>query len=247
MNQNWDANEYNKHASFVSKYGSKVLELLNPRPGEDILDLGCGEGTLSLEIKCTGACVYGVDASSNMIKKALASGVSAEVMSGESLTFNNRFDAVFSNAALHWMLNPAAVIQGSYKSLKKGGRFVGEFGGEGNINALVQAMESVFSDNPDFPKFNNPWYFPAPQEYKQKLESNGFKVDYIELIPRPTPLNTGVQEWLKIFSHGVTSGLNDTQKITFLNSVEELVKPCLLNNNQWTADYVRLRFHATKV
>ncbi|WP_394176722.1 class I SAM-dependent methyltransferase [Thalassotalea litorea] len=247
MNQSWDANEYNKHASFVSQHGSNVLALLNPRSGENILDLGCGDGTLSLEIRNAGAGVFGVDASANMIEKAQSRGVPAKVMLGESLSFDNEFDAVFSNAALHWMLNADAVILGVFQALKPGGRFVGEFGGKDNIDALVQAMETVFASNADFPQFNNPWYFPDVQEYKAKLESTGFKVDYIELIARPTPLETGIKEWLKIFSHGITSSLTDSQKARFLSGVEDLVKPDLLINHQWIADYVRLRFHATKI
>ena len=247
MNQQWIAEAYIDHASFVAEHGLPVLRLLDPKPEERILDLGCGDGALTQELVTIGVDVHGVDSSPSMIKAARSRGLSSEVLSGENLTFHNEFDAVFSNAALHWMTDSIAVIKGVHKALKNGGRFVGEFGGEGNVRALVNAMEMIFTSNPEFGEFKNPWFFPNAERYKAQLEDSGFQVSYIELIARPTPLDSGVMEWLKIFSNGITAGLNAEQREKFLTEVEELVKPSLLHDSQWVADYVRLRFVAHKV
>ncbi|WP_330926100.1 class I SAM-dependent methyltransferase [Candidatus Sororendozoicomonas aggregata] len=247
MKQNWNASQYRENASFVAGYGSPVVKLLNPQHNERILDLGCGDGALTKEIKKAGAVVHGVDSSPDMIEAAKTRGLSASVVNGEKLNFSNEFDAVFSNAALHWMTKSDTVIQGVFNALKPGGRFVGEFGGKGNIETLVKAMKAVFEARADFGEFQNPWYFPNDKEYKAKLQQSGFQVQYIELIPRPTPLKTGVREWLTLFSNGITSKLNDRQREAFLNDVEHAVKSALFSNGTWLADYVRLRFAAQKV
>ncbi len=247
MKQTWNADQYVNHASFVAEHGIPVLELLAPKSGERILDLGCGDGALTKEIEKYGVSVHGVDSSPSMILAAQERGLSAEVMSGDELTFNNEFDAVFSNAAIHWMTNVDAVLSSVYNSLKNDGRFVGEFGGYGNVSVLVNAMQTVFESHPEFGEFINPWYFPKAEIYKKKLQEAGFKIHFIELIPRPTPLNSGVRKWLNIFSGGITKNLDAQQKDDFLNEVEHLVKPNLLINGTWVADYVRLRFSAQKI
>ncbi|MFK5951215.1 MAG: methyltransferase domain-containing protein [Methylococcales bacterium] len=247
MSQTWNANQYIEHASFVAEHGSPVLKLLDPKPGERILDLGCGDGALTADIGKLGAIVHGVDSSRSMIDKAKKRGLSAEVMSGDKLSFSNEFDAVFTNAALHWIKNSGEVIRGVSNSLKAGGRFVGEFGGKGNVETLVKAIENVFANNPDFGAFYNPWYFPDAKGYRAELQDNGFVVNYIELIPRPTPLQSGAREWLKIFSKGITKNLSPSQLEQFLGEVERLVSPKLFIDNEWVTDYVRLRFHADKI
>ena len=246
MNE-WNAEKYTEHASFVAQHGLPVVDLLKPRAAEKILDLGCGDGALTLKLKELGVEVHGVDASPGMVAAAIARGISAEVMAGEQLKFNSQFDAVFSNAALHWMKNPEAVIAGVNKALVPGGRFVGELGGQGNIQALVSAMEAVFRNHPEFGSFVNPWYFPSPSEYTSVLESGGFKVSTMELIPRPTHLETGVKEWLKLFATGITAALSDKQRALCFDEIEELVRPALLSDKGWVADYVRLRFSAIKL
>ena len=150
MSQAWNASQYVNHASFVAEHGSPVLDLLTPKSGERILDLGCGDGALTQDIAKSGAIVHGVDSSQNMIKAAKQRGLSAEVMSGDNLIFNNQFDAVFSNAALHWMTNKDSVLHGVANSLKSNGRFVGEFGGQGNVATLVNAMNRVFKHHSEF-------------------------------------------------------------------------------------------------
>jgi 2-isopropylmalate synthase len=245
--QTWRPEDYNAHASFVSSLGSPVVTLLNPRSGEKILDLGCGDGTLAAEIQRVGARVVGVDSSPEMIAAATARGVQASVMSGDALTFTNEFDAVFSNATLHWIPNYRAVLSGVYGALKEQGRFVGEFGASGNVQRLVEGIEAVFARNPDFGTFKNPWYFPTESDYAAALEAGGFRVDSIETIVRPTPLPTGVREWLKVFANNVLSGLSAEQGERFLEQVEESVRPSLYDHAKgWSADYVRLRFAATK-
>jgi trans-aconitate methyltransferase len=246
MKQNWDANAYSQHASFVPERGAPVLELLVPRQGERVLDLGCGDGVLTEKIARAGADVLGVDASPGMVEAARSRGLSAEIMSGDSLSFDQEFDAVFSNAALHWMTNSGDVIRGVYRSLKPGGRFVAEFGGEGNVHTLVQAMEQVFADHPDFGPFENPWYFPGEDEYQQALESEGFEVRSIERIPRPTPLTSDAHTWLELFANGISMNLTPEQRELFLRETEHLVRPALYRDGKWVADYVRLRFVARR-
>ena len=168
-------------------------------------------------------------------------------MSGDALRYDKQFDAVFTNAALHWIPNYASVIKGVRDALKDDGRFVGEFGGKGNIATLVKAMKEVIDRHPEMGTFRNPWYFPSDIEYRERLEQCGFTVRYIELIPRPTPLKTGVKEWLKIFANHVVSGMPPTIEDRFLSETEELVRPMLFSEDRgWSADYVRIRFVAVK-
>lgn len=245
--QVWNAQQYRDNASFVAEFGSAVLDLLNPQPDESILDVGCGDGTLTEKIAAVAQLVVCIDASPSMVQAAKDRGLNAILMRGDDLTFDNAFDAVFTNAALHWITQYDAVIKGVYKALKPSGRFVGEFGGKGNIEQLILAMKTVIETNQNMGAFHNPWYFPDADEYQSALEKHGFSVTYIELIPRPTPLKTGVQEWLKIFANHIISGMNPEQEEYFLKETEKRVKPSLYSEaSGWNADYVRLRFHAIK-
>lgn len=246
--QQWNANQYQKDAQFVSEFGRSVIDLLAPKANETILDLGCGTGELAEQIMQAGTNVYGVDASPSMIDAIKARGLKAEVMSGDALTFDAEFDAVFSNAALHWITDYHHVLQGVNRALKPNGRFVGEFGGAGNIHALTTAMQAVIEAHPEMGTFHNPWYFPTAEEYKTQLEKHGFKVHFIECFSRPTPLESGVEAWLTIFANHVISGMPSELEKTFLNATAQRVKPQLYSPEQgWMADYVRLRFHAEKI
>jgi len=246
-NQNWNAKQYKDNASFVAEFGNSVLELLNPQPTEAILDLGCGDGALTEKISKITSDVIGIDSSESMIHAANGRGLDAYLMSGDSIEYKNRFDAVFTNAALHWIPDYQSVIKGVFIALKENGRFVGEFGGQGNIAILISAMKEVIENNPQMGTFKNPWYFPSSDEYKHHLENNGFEVKVIKLFSRPTPLKTGVKEWLKIFANHIISEMPIHLEDDFLNMTESIVKPKLFSDSTgWQADYVRLRFNAVK-
>ena len=242
----WNAQKYTKHASFVSDLALPVVDLLAPIEREEILDLGCGEGTLALEIQKSGAKVTGMDLSHEMVKSARAKGIDAMVMSATKLEFKNRFDAVFSNAVLHWVKESETAARNIYESLKPNGRFVAEFGGYGNAKTVVDAMKKVFTNHPEFGAFDDPWYFPSVEEYSSVLESCGFSVEYCELIPRPTPVDD-IANWLDLFANGVTAHLSREEFAMFKEEVRSIVKPILFDaNNGWHVDYVRLRVKAVK-
>ena len=241
----WQTNTYLKHAGFVADLATPVLELLNPQKGERILDLGCGDGRLTKALQDFGCSVKGIDYSTDFIKTAKVNGLDAEVMDAHHLTFINEFDAVFSNAALHWMKQPEKVIAGVKRALKPKGRFVGEFGGYGNIQSILDALDITLAERGINLEDVTPWYFPAPEEYKALLENEGFRVDYIELIPRPTPLPTDILGWLEVFANSFTARLPENEREAFLKQLMNLLAPKLQKEDgSWFVDYVRLRFAA---
>jgi len=242
----WNPQSYNKHTHFVSKLALPVVELLAPKEGEYILDVGCGEGTLAVEIAKYGAKVIGIDSSEAMVIEAKEKGLEAYVGSVTDLPYDEVFDAIFSNAVLHWVKDARTAIKNIAKSLKPGGRFVVEFGGEGNVKHLIGAMETVFAAHPEFGMFEHPWYFPSVSEYRRLLEEEGFEVTYIELIPRPTPIDD-IANWFDIFCNGVTVHLSSKQYRMFIAEVKELLESTNYSEeNGWSADYVRLRMRAMK-
>ena len=245
--QEWNSSRYAENARFVSDLGQPVLELLDPHRGERILDLGCGDGVLTEKIVLRGAQVVGVDSSLDMVQAARARGIDARLADAYKLQFDSEFDAVFSNAALHWMKSsPDAVIRGTCRGLKRQGRFVGEMGGHGNVAAITVALCGTLE------RFGVgdvrsviPWYFPTCEEYRERLERAGFEVPYIELIPRPTPLPTGMRGWLETFAIPFISVLPEEKRSEFLDEVTDRLRPALCDScKRWTADYVRLRFLA---
>lgn len=244
--QSWSAEGYARNARFVADLGQPVLELLAPQPGERILDLGCGDGALTAKLVAAGATVVGADASAELVAAARALGLDARIADGQALPFDAEFDAVFSNAALHWMRQPDAVIAGVRRALKPGGRFVGEFGGHGNVAAIVTALVAALNARglDGAPRF--PWFFPTPAEYAAKLEAQGFRVDSIALVPRPTPLPTGMRGWLDTFANPFLDGIDPALRAPILDEVQALLAPSLRDQSgNWSADYVRLRFAAT--
>ncbi len=245
--QRWKADTYQQHTGFVPVLGAPVLDLLSPQPGEHILDLGCGDGVLTEKLKAAGAEVLGVDASDAMIAAARARGLNVHIQDAQRLDFEQRFDAVFSNAALHWMLDPDAVIAGVHRALKPGGRFVGEFGGHGNVAAIVVAILAVLKARGIDGASTIPWYFPTVDAYRTRLEAQGFDVVSIELIPRPTPLPTDMEGWLQTMAGPCFAVLDADDRSAALADVIDLLKPCLWDEcHNWTADYVRLRFDARR-
>jgi len=243
----WNADNYNKHADFASNLAFPVVALLNPQENERILDLGCGDGTLAVEIEKFSTKVVAVDLSESMVEKTKEKSIEAYIMSATELPYENEFNAVFSNAVLHWVKEPEIAIRKISNALKTNGRFIAEFGGYGNIKYLTDAMQEVFDKNKEYGEFNNPWYFPKDTDYKQMLEANGFEVEYIELIPRPTKIDD-ITNWLDIFANGIVSHLTEEQQSVFKEEVRGILKPKIYNEKDgWVADYVRLRFKATKV
>jgi SAM-dependent methyltransferase len=244
--QQWSAGSYDTHARFVSDLASGVVDWLAPGPGEHILDVGCGDGVLTAELRGMGVNVVGVDASEDFINAARARGLDARLMDGEALSFGPEFDAVFSNAALHWMPRADAVVTGIARALKPGGRFVAEFGGHGNVAAIVTAMRAVGQARGGDLALASPWYFPAPQVYQALLERHGFAVRRIALIPRPVVLKTGIEGWLMLFRKPFFDQFGEGARKA-LDETIELLRPALCDaDGNWTADYVRLRVEAVK-
>ncbi len=247
--QEWNAKRYAENAHFVPALGQPLLELLNPQPGERILDLACGDGVLSEKIAATGASVLGVDSSADMVRAAIERGIDAQVMDAYKLPFDQSFDGVLCNAALHWMKrDPDAVIAGVNRALKSGGRFVAEMGGHGNVAAIHLALMTVLKRHGvENPLAISPWFFPSVKEYRTKLERSGFRVEYIELIPRPTPLPTGMEGWLRTFAMPFLEALPKEERDSALRETVETLRPVLCDGEGgWIADYVRLRFLARK-
>jgi SAM-dependent methyltransferase len=246
--QTWDPERYARNARFVADLSAPVLELLAPRAGERILDLGCGDGVLTAKLAAMGCDVIGVDASAPQVAAARTLGVVVRVMRGEALEFDGEFDAVFSNAALHWMSDPAKVIAGVHRALKPRGRFVAEFGGHGCVAKIRRALVETLDRRGINGQAADPWYFPTVEEYAQQLQRGGFVVSYIALIPRPTPLPGDVTGWLETFAGSFTSTLPPAEVPAYLAEVREALRPELCDaEGKWTADYVRLRFSANKI
>ena len=241
--QHWQPDEYARHAGFVPAYGSALVDLLDPQQGERVLDLGCGDGSLTAEIVARGATVLGIDASPEMAAAARARGIDARVMNVAELVFDNEFDAAFSNAVLHWVHAYDGVLAGVHRALKPRGRFVAELGGHGNCGAIVLALRVALGQHGC--PVELPWYYPTAAEYRGHLERNGFIVDDITLFPRLTPLPTGVGGWLDTFARGILDGVPEDRRARVRQAVIDMLRPVLCDREQqWTADYVRLRFIA---
>ena len=231
MAKEWDAGLYESSSQFVWKFGGDVVSLLKPQPGERILDVGCGTGHLTADIAAAGALTFGIDSSPAMIAQARQNFPKLQFQLVDAAEFQSEavYDAVFSNAALHWMLEPDRVAAAVARALKPGGRFVGEMGGKGNISAIDGAIRTNIRN-----------YYPSVSEYSVVLESNGFEVTFMTLFDRPTRLEggeKGLRDWLQTFRGDNTRPVKE---------VEAELRPRLFHDGRWVADYRRLRFIALR-
>jgi len=247
----WDAELYDDKHSFVWKMAAGVLELLDAQPGERVLDLGCGTGHLTAKIAEAGVHVVGVDRSPDMIRQAKEKYPSLrfEVMDAREIALDGVFDAVFSNATLHWVKEPERVIAGIKNALRRGGRFVAEFGGKGNTGELLKAVQRAWATLKLPEPAPHPWYYPSVAEYSSLLEHHGLEVTHVVLFDRPTPLDDGergLRNWLEMFGASFVEGLPETTCVRLKEEVERELRPNLFQNGHWVMDYRRLRVAAKR-
>ncbi len=237
----WDAKLYDGAHGFVTTLGESLIDLLNPQPGERILDMGCGTGRLSFEIAERGAHVVGLDSSPEMIEAASGDYPSVDFIqaSGASFDLGTDFDAIFSNAALHWIKPPAEAARSMARALKAGGRLVFEMGGIRNVARIEAALMEAGGLS------ESPWYFPSLAEYGSVLEAEGLELVQGSLFDRPTPLDgpDGMKNWVRMFGSATGLQFDESQ----LEAIEDMVRPHLWDGSQWVADYRRLRASAVKL
>jgi ubiquinone/menaquinone biosynthesis C-methylase UbiE len=243
---NWNANLYDQNHSFVSKYGHNLIELLAPKQGENILDLGCGTGDLANQLYSFGVNVIGVDKSANMVQQAQSKypNIKFIVDDATDLEYENEFDAIFSNATLHWVHPPKQALHRVYHALKHGGRFVAEFGGKGNVQLITDEIMNQFKNlGIEYNIKQFPWYFPSIGEYSTLMEQRGFRVVLAQHFDRPTPLDgdNGLRNWMNMFGSTMFAGMTNEIKEQVITSAETNLKETLFHNGQWIADYKRIR------
>jgi SAM-dependent methyltransferase len=244
--QQWSATDYESHARFVSDLGQPVLDLLQPQAGERILDLGCGDGALMERLVAQGATVIGVDTSPELLSAARARGLDVQLVDATALRFDGEFDAVFSNAVLHWIPELEPVLNGVHRALRPHGRFVGEFGGHGCVAAVCTALRAVAARHQVV--LSLPWNFQTVEEFEAGLVATGFEPLLVRLVPRPTPLPSGMSAWLRTFAGWAFDALPEALREAVLAETVELLRPALCDSRgRWTADYTRLRFAARRV
>ena len=253
MTNQWDAERYDEKHAFVYQKAKGLVELLAPKPGERILDLGCGTGALTAEIAARGADILGLDRSEEMIAQARKKypELKFEVADARTLKFQAEFDAVFSNAVLHWIPEAEQVIAGVSRALKPGGRFVAEFGGKGNIQRLVEGFHRAFAAlQMQEPDDVSPWFYPSVAEYAALLEKHGLEVREASLFDRPTALEDGEQgleNWLRLFRQAFLEKMGEEASARWIREVERQCRAELFKNGSWELDYRRLRISSVKI
>ncbi len=246
MQDTWNSKLYDQSHSFVSKFGEDIVALLAPQDGERILDLGCGTGNLTKLIADAGGEVVGVDQSNNMISEAREKypDIFFQVADACSLPYQNEFDAVFSNAALHWIQAPEKVLSSIHKALTPNGRFIAEFGGKGNVQQIINGLLLQFQKIgiKDGAK-RIPWYFASIGEYTSLMEKAGFRVTFAQHFDRSTPLegDNGLKNWLNMFGSSLFRGLTANIQDEVIKGMEDHLQTTLHQNGHWIADYKRIR------
>lgn len=245
--QQWNAQQYAANGRFVADLAGEIVTWLDAKPGERILDLGCGDGALTASLAARGAVMTGVELDPSMATAARARGLDVVEQSMTGLEFHGTFDAIFSNAALHWVRDQQAVVAGVYCALAPGGRFVAEMGGLGNIAAVRVALAAVCAPFGVDAEELAASYFPSAAQYRGVLEAAGFHVERMELVPRPTVVKAGMAEWLRTFRRAVLADLPAEQLDQAVEDTVALLAPALRDDSgSWWADYVRLRFIARR-
>ena len=247
----WDAALYDDRHGFVHRLGAGVVDLLAPQPGERILDLGCGTGPLTRRIADAGADVIGVDASPAMVERARAAypDLHFDVADATTMAFERPFDAIFSNAVLHWVRPPEAAIARMFSALRPGGRVVLEMGGRGNVAGVLAAAAAGGREvRVDLIAPLDVNYFPSIGEYAGLLEAGGFAVELAMLFDRPTPLEgaEGLRDWLRMFRPAAVEAVPPERHEHFFAAAERAAQDALFRDGQWQADYRRLRVRAVR-
>lgn len=252
MNFEWNPNLYDDKHDFVYKFGDEIVTLLDPQKDETILDLGCGTGELTEKIATLCKEVVGVDNSPEMIRAARNKyqAISFHHLDAKAFDLGVTFDAVFSNAVLHWITDPEIVIKNINKHLRVGGRFVAEFGGKGCVAKVIGAIAEVLDRNQvDYPALEDSLYYPSVSQYSQLLERNGFEVSLAMLFDRPTELKggmDGLKNFIEMFFNWLFANVGAQEKLRYIALVEERLKDDLLRDSTWIADYRRIRVVAIK-
>lgn len=242
----WNASLYDTKHSFVSQFGGDLVQWLAPQSGEKILDLGCGTGDLANQLNQLGVDIIGIDKSDNMIQQAQKKypGLTFKVQDAVNMGYTNEFDAVFSNATLHWIKTPKQALQSIYNALKPGGRFVAEFGGKGNVQKITAAIINQLGEHGTAYKSEQfPWYYPSIAEYTSIMEQVGFRVTHAQHFDRPTPLSgeQGLRNWIEMFATSMFEGVTSETKELIITRVEENLREVLFRKGEWIADYKRIR------
>jgi trans-aconitate methyltransferase len=242
----WDPQRYQGKHSYVWKFGASLLELLEPRGGEQILDVGCGTGQLTAEIAKSGAHVVGLDKSEDMLRQARQNYPALTFIHGDAagFRFEDPFDAIFSNAALHWVKDAAAAVESIALALRPGGRFVSEFGGKDNIASIQAAFRAVFGAAADA---RSPWFYPSIGEYTPLLERYGLEVRQASLFDRPIALEGDIEDWLRMFCASYLRDLAGESADETIRQLAAHLRPTQYRDGVWTIDYRRLRILAVKV
>jgi trans-aconitate methyltransferase len=246
MTQTWDPVRYASIAAFVPALGSPLIDLLAPRAGERILDLGCGDGALTADIVARDCTVVGIDSSPAQIDAARARGLDARVMDAQALAFEREFDGAFTNAALHWMPRQDLALAGAWRALRPGSRFVGELGAEGNVGRIVDALVEELAALGIDPSPHNPWTFPAPTRFRELLTACGFDVLALEVFARPTRFERELADWLELMAQTFLDAAPPDARAALVRRVTGRLRPALFADGAWQLDYVRLRFVARR-